>query len=51
MTGEVTYSKDKRGNGEIIVTSKAGEVKKYLVSLSKRILVQETIMYMLEPAI
>ncbi|HAP16348.1 MAG TPA: hypothetical protein DCR38_01160, partial [Butyricimonas virosa] len=30
-----------RGNREIIVTSKAGEVKKYLVSLSKQILVQE----------
>ena len=39
--GEVTYGKIKRGNREIIVTSKAGEVKKYLVSLSKQILVQE----------
>ena len=37
----MTYGKIKRGNREIIVTSKAGEVKKYLVSLSKQILVQE----------
>ena len=41
IDGEVTYGKIKRGNREIIVTSKAGEVKKYLVSLSKQILVQE----------
>ena len=33
--------KVKRGNREIIVTSKAGDVKKYLVPLSKQILVQE----------
>ena len=33
--------KVKRGNREIIVTSKTGEVKKYLVPLSKQILVQE----------
>ena len=31
----------KRGNREISVTSKTGEVKKYLVPLSKQILVQE----------
>jgi DNA-directed RNA polymerase subunit beta' len=41
IDGEITYGKIKRGNREIIVTSKAGEVKKYLVSLSKQILVQE----------
>ena len=41
IDGEVTYGKIKRGNREIVVTSKAGEVKKYLVSLSKQILVQE----------
>jgi len=41
IDGEVSYGKIKRGNREIIVTSKAGEVKKYLVSLSKQILVQE----------
>ncbi len=41
IDGEVTYGKIKRGNREIIITSKSGEVKKYLVSLSKQILVQE----------
>ena len=41
IDGEVGFGKIKRGNREIIVTSKAGEVKKYLVSLSKQILVQE----------
>ena len=30
-----------RDSREIIVTSKTGEVKKYLVALSKQILVQE----------
>ncbi|WP_289053906.1 DNA-directed RNA polymerase subunit beta' [Carboxylicivirga marina] len=41
VDGEVTFGKIKRGNREIIVTTKAGDVKKYLVSLSKQILVQE----------
>ena len=41
IDGEVTMGKLKRGNREIIVTSKTGEVKKYLVPLSKQILVQE----------
>lgn len=41
IDGEVTMGGIKRGNREIIVTSKLGEVKKYLVSLSKQILVQE----------
>jgi DNA-directed RNA polymerase subunit beta' len=41
IDGEVTMGKVKRGNREIIVTSKSGEVKKYLVALSKQILVQE----------
>ena len=41
IDGEVTMGKVKRGNREIIVTSKTGEVKKYLVPLSKQILVQE----------
>ena len=41
IDGEVTMGKIKRGNREIIVTSKTGEVKKYLVALSKQILVQE----------
>ncbi len=41
IDGEITMGKIKRGNREIIVTSKTGEVKKYLVALSKQILVQE----------
>ena len=41
IDGEITMGKIKRGNREIIVTSKTGEVKKYLVPLSKQILVQE----------
>ena len=41
IDGEVKLGKIKRGNREIIVTSKTGEEKKYLVSLSKQILVQE----------
>ena len=41
IDGEITMGKVKRGNREIIVTSKAGDVKKYLISLSKQILVQE----------
>ena len=41
IDGEVMFGKIKRGNREISVTSKIGEVKKYLVPLSKQILVQE----------
>ena len=41
IDGEISLGKIKRGNREIIVTSKAGDVKKYLVPLSKQILVQE----------
>ena len=41
IDGEVAFGKVKRGNREISVTSKTGEVKKYLVPLSKQILVQE----------
>jgi DNA-directed RNA polymerase subunit beta' len=41
IDGEVKYGKVKRGNREISVVSKLGEVKKYLVPLSKQILVQE----------
>ena len=41
IDGEVSFGKVKRGNREISVTSKTGEVKKYLVPLSKQILVQE----------
>mgnify|MGYP005811405513 FL=1 len=41
IDGEVNFGKIKRGNREISVTSKSGEVKKYLIPLSKQILVQE----------
>jgi DNA-directed RNA polymerase subunit beta' len=41
IDGIVSYGKVKRGNREIIIESKTGEIKKYLVSLSKHILVQE----------
>ncbi|SHI71807.1 DNA-directed RNA polymerase subunit beta' [Tangfeifania diversioriginum] len=41
IDGEVSLGKIKRGNREIIITSKGGDVKKYLVPLSKQILVQE----------
>ena len=41
IDGEVSFGKIKRGNREIIVKSRTGETKKYLVPLSKQILVQE----------
>ena len=41
IDGEVTFGKVKRGNREIAVTSKTGDVKRYLVPLSKQVLVQE----------
>lgn len=41
IDGIVTFGKIKRGNRELIVESRTGEVKKYLVPLSKHILVQE----------
>ena len=41
IDGEIKFGKVKRGNREISVVSKLGEVKKYLVPLSKQILVQE----------
>ena len=41
IDGEVSFGKIKRANQEIIITSKLGETKKYLVPLSKQILVQE----------
>ena len=41
IDGEVTFGKVKRGNREISVKSKIGEEVKYLVPLSKQILVQE----------
>ncbi|MCK4661929.1 MAG: DNA-directed RNA polymerase subunit beta' [Bacteroidales bacterium] len=41
IDGECSFGKIKRGNREIIIKSKTGQIKKYLVSLSKQILVQE----------
>jgi DNA-directed RNA polymerase subunit beta' len=41
IDGIVTFGKIKRGNRELIVESRTGEVKKYLVPLTKHILVQE----------
>jgi DNA-directed RNA polymerase subunit beta' len=41
VDGEISFGKIKRGNREIIVTPKSGDVKKYLVPLSRQILVQE----------
>jgi len=41
IDGEVTFGKIKRGNRELAVTSKTGEIKKYMIALSKQILVQE----------
>ncbi|MCB0374260.1 MAG: DNA-directed RNA polymerase subunit beta', partial [Muricauda sp.] len=41
IDGVVSFGKIKRGNREIIVESKLGEERKYLVKLSNQILVQE----------
>ncbi len=42
IDGEVAFSKKiKRGNREVIITSKTGEEKRYLIPLSKQILAQE----------
>lgn len=41
IDGLVSFGKIKRGNREIIVESRSGEIKKYLVKLSNQILVQE----------
>ena len=41
IDGIVSYGKIKRGNREIIVESRTGQIKKYLINLSKQILVQE----------
>ena len=41
IDGEITMGRIKRGNREIILTSKVGDERKYLVPLSKQILVQE----------
>ena len=41
IDGVISFGKIKRGNREIVVESKTGEIKKYLVKLSNQILVQE----------
>ena len=41
IDGEVSFGKIKRGNRELNITSRLGEVKSYLIPLSKQILVQE----------
>ncbi len=41
IDGEVSFGKIKRGNREVLIQSRTGEVKKYMVPLSKQILVQE----------
>ena len=41
IDGVVSFGNIKRGNREIIVESKFGDIKKYLVKLSNQILVQE----------
>ena len=41
IDGVVSFGKIKRGNREIIIESKTGAIKKYLVKLSNQILVQE----------
>ena len=41
IDGTVSYGRIKRGNREIIIESRTGEQRKYLINLSKQILVQE----------
>jgi len=41
VDGSVSFGKIIRGNRQVIITAKTGEVKKYLIKLSKHILVQE----------
>ncbi len=41
VDGIVSFGKIKRGNREIIIETKAGDIRKYLVKLSNQILVQE----------
>ena len=41
IDGEVVFGKIKRGNRELSIVSRSGEEKKYLIPLSKQILVQE----------
>ena len=41
IDGVASYGKIKRGNREVIIEAKTGEIKKYLIPLSRHILVQE----------
>ncbi|MEZ4952824.1 MAG: DNA-directed RNA polymerase subunit beta' [Saprospiraceae bacterium] len=41
IDGEIVFGKIKRGNQEVTVKAKDGQIRKYLVSLSKHLLVQE----------
>ncbi len=41
IDGEVTMGKIKRGNREVVITSRVGDVRKYLIPLAKQLLVQE----------
>ncbi|HLV46352.1 MAG TPA: DNA-directed RNA polymerase subunit beta' [Flavobacterium sp.] len=41
IDGVVSFGKIKRGNREIIIESRTGDIRKYLVKLSNQILVQE----------
>jgi DNA-directed RNA polymerase subunit beta' len=41
IDGVVSFGKIKRGNREIIIESKFGDIRNYLVKLSSQILVQE----------
>ncbi len=41
IDGTATFGNIKRGNREVIITPKFGEIRKYLVPLSKHILVQQ----------
>ena len=41
IDGEVIFGKIKRGNRELTIVSRSGDEKKYLIPLSKQILVQE----------
>jgi DNA-directed RNA polymerase subunit beta' len=41
IDGEISFGKIKRGNREIVITSRDGDVRRYLVPLSRQILVQE----------
>jgi DNA-directed RNA polymerase subunit beta' len=41
IDGVVSFGKIKRGNREVIITAKDGQRRKYLIGLSKHILVQD----------